>query len=770
MSSFFIWSALSSNSYGSYGLNVQNANNSPGTPIILYPWGGGAPNELWTLDSDNHLLTGLGPDLVIGIESNAVVLCALSAGDSSQQWVLSNGMLQNQQNSMVISAVGDPQSGFTLTLIDAPTTPSPNQVWQYAYNLPLPVSFVAQWCNIQATTSQGDLYFLDTDASQTVSGTAAVLRAPVSSSVTQRWLITPDGRVLNNGGSQLVLSFAGAVQGGSGNEVTVSSQSNPVGSTQQWSFEDYCLINVGSSVGGVTEYLTSIDGNVQTITTTPDNWLWFNRLPQSPLPIITTAGPQPFPDFQGSTGQTQAYQSILSSLQAKGFFPGDLRANYPNLDLTADFGLWGAEINLISAPSSISPSDWSAVVNQLTTELNAVAAVQTLFANYNNYHSQLFESQEATVNSLIAAVGLEIGTPQEPFVSGSAFGILTNIAYVLLQAIPGDWTPFNFASIGSNIMQCVLNTTVGAPSGPGQISPSPFQVRVSALWQQLNANFLAMLTSAGNMFNAILCDYGKLSATFALIQSSGPDSLSWTAEVTSQLIAASQSGFSLGVLQMLMPAKYQIYWINQKTNTLSNIPANLQMSSSQLSDGSWNVYWIADSTDSNAVPSSYLVEALTGNPNGELPSDVFLSQNGWGFAQAEMGEITIDWGTSQINVMLCNQTFNYLVVSMDPKNAGEKGANICAYGSAMIWDTWGAGDGLNMYFSIMDYMISTTDPVITFLASIASAQGSTPTVSNIVTSSGYQLSSPICNIGFDSDSYGSITGTVQVTITYFPVP
>jgi hypothetical protein len=62
MSSVFIWSALSSEAQRSYGLNVSGCDNWAGAQIILYPWTGGAANELWTLDSDNHLITNMNPN------------------------------------------------------------------------------------------------------------------------------------------------------------------------------------------------------------------------------------------------------------------------------------------------------------------------------------------------------------------------------------------------------------------------------------------------------------------------------------------------------------------------------------------------------------------------------------------------------------------------------------------------------------------------------------------------------------------------------------
>jgi hypothetical protein len=751
MSSFFIWSALSSNTAGSYGLNVDGYNSSPGTPIILYPWTGGRANELWTLDSDNHLITGLGSDLVIGIDSsNAIVLCTLSTGDPSQQWILSNGMLQNQQNNMVISAAGDSESGYTLTLIDLPTTPSPNQIWQYADNLPMPVTYMPQWNLFQGWSQASGSVFLDVGEFFAVAWNAA------SGADSQNWIITPDGRILNSDNVNWLLT----TQNGT-SDLMVLNQSQPLSSSQQWTYGADYIANVGSG-----QYIDiGSNGSAIVAPPPPPSSFWITKLPPDPLTPVATAGPQPFSDFQITEGQSQAYAYIVQTLNQQGYFTGDLRATYTNLDFTANFASWGVEIESgIPCPEGISQADWGAVCTQLSLELQAVAATQTLLINYQVLHDGVFSAQQAMVSSNISLLQLE----DTVNVNGHAWMICDNIFYTILESIPFVNFPLNPFAIFGNLLQSVINITTAVTSGPGQVPPDPFQKQVSEYWDQLLDNFTAILTSTGDVFTAILSDWGKLSATYALINATGPDSLNWQPDTYNQVVSGVEPGFFMATIQMLMPGKYMIYSkIQDSDSPLSGIPAQCQTIVSYPDQGVWIVSWVGDRSNQNSYPDpDDVMGVIFKNTNGYPPQEFFQAAGSWGFLMAETG--SAGCGSSFVNVTLSNQSYQLLNVAMDPKDAGLKGATLAPYGSASIGDSWG-GEGLNMYFSVYDPMISTTsDPVITFEVTLTSETGSVPQVLNLSTNSGYYVSPPLINLGTDPEwSWGTVS-SVQMSVRYYP--
>jgi len=755
MSSFFIWSALSSNTVGSYGLNVDGYNSSPGTPIILYPWTGGRANELWTLDSDNHLISGLGSDLVIGIDSsNAIVLCTLSTGDSSQQWILSNGMLQNQQNSMVINAVGDSESGYTLTLINVPTTPSPNQIWQYADNLPMPVTYMPQWNRIQGWSQAQGSVFLD------ISEPIPVVKwSPDSGGSSQNWIITPDGRIVNDSVWPLLTSES------SSSILMVSPQIQPPSPTQQWTYGADYIVNVSSG-----QYINIASNGTAILTPPPSpSSFWITLLPLDPLTPVATAGPQPFSDFQITEGQSKAYAYIVQTLNQQSYFTGDLRATYTNLDFTANFASWGVEIESgISCPEDISPADWGAVCTQLSYELQAVPAIQTLLMNYEILHTDVFSAHKTKVQSNIELLQLEDSAK----VNGHAWMICDNIFYTIIESIPSfSKFPLNPFAIFGNLLQGVINITTAVTSGPGQVPPNPFQKEVSKYWDQLLANFTSMLTSTAEMFLAILSDCGKLSATYALINATGPDSLNWQPETTSQILKATLPSFSLSSMQMLMPGKYMIYMQLQDNNSpLPGIPPQCQTLvyfGEQEGGQQWIAYWVGDRSDKTKYPDPVdVMAAIFDKTSGYPPPEFFQAAGNWGFLTAYTG--TSGCATSSVDVNLSNQSYQQLNVAMDPKDAGLKGATLAPYGSAIITDSWG-GEGLNMYFSVYDPMISSTsDPVITFEVTLTEQYGGTPEVINISTNSGYYVGQPLINLGWDPAGSWGTDSSVQMSVHYYP--
>ncbi|KAK9365154.1 hypothetical protein V1509DRAFT_414691 [Lipomyces kononenkoae] len=774
----FIWSGMSdggsSGGYffgdGSYGLNVKDFVAEAGTQVIVYPWSGGRDNELWTIDSEGHIISQLNDQLVIGLDNSnppQTVLCQLSAGDQTQQWTIVNGMLQNCSTQTVMTATssGQPSTGWSVVL-EGPTggvTPD-NQYWQFASYFSASAAAVPQWTVIQSALSSGATSLvLDLQNDSTSVGTQVVLSDQDPGATTQQWISTPDGRILNYRGDQLVLSLGDSLGDGT-NYVNVQTQAVPANSSQLWTPQPggyYQNVNTG-------RYL-SVLGNQPT----PGAYLVtsdlgqgvsgqiFSSLPPNALGSVLAAGPLPFPAFEANSDQLAAYVSINQQLVALGDFLGDIRSTYTNTDLTSNYNLWANQIQQdLTCPSTIALHDWDFVSAQLQTELQAVTAVQTLFVNYSSYHTQAFAGQIALVNGLIADAGV---TNDGPDIGGVVLSVISGVLYTVLEAIPGGGASVNAFAVLGNIIQAGINIGV-AYGGAEKISADPFAVKVGDLWITLSAQFSNLLSATGTMETAILTDWGKLSQTFALIKSSGPDSLAWSPNLTPQLVQASVPGFTVSIMQMLMPAKYQIYsWLQNNGNLFSGVSPLVQRIESN-GNGTYTHYWIASGSDWHDYPIDDAMNACFAADNSGW--DFFHSATGWTFAQV-FSNYQPDV-TSYLSVTVSNQTYNTLIVSLtmiEGENRGNSNQTVYSYLSTSMLGYY--YDGLSMQVEIYDPNISSSNSIASFVAHQHDSvfEGASCWVDTENQNSGYSLGTAVCNTG----SYQNYSGAIQVTVFYNPL-
>ncbi|KAK9384319.1 hypothetical protein V1515DRAFT_618148 [Lipomyces mesembrius] len=714
----FIWSGTSNGGYsdgyllGSYVAEAR-------TQVILYPWCGGQDNELWTMDREGHIVSQLSSQLVIGLDGSDppyAVLCELSDGDPTQQWTVVNGMLQNSSTKAVMTASGQLSTGWNVVVVDGlPDGETPdNQYWQFAPYFSAPSAAVPQWNIIQsALSSDGTSLVLDLENGTASSGTQVVIVKQVPGSGTQKWMIIPDGRVLNYTGEQLVLGLGDPLGDGT-NYVNVQTQGMPAIDDELWvSQPDGLYQNSGTG-----RYLT-VSGNQpmqSSYLVTSDlgqelSGQLFSTLPPNALGSILAAGPQPFPAFQANSDQQAAYSYINQQLVNSGDFLGDLRATYINTDLTANFSDWVAQIRELFCPGTISVDDWTQV----------------------SYHSEEFAGQLALVQGLIADAGI---TNDGPNIGGVVLSVISGVLYTVLEAIPGDGAAVNAFAVLGNIVQAGINIGVAA-QGAGQISADPFEVEVGELWTTLNTQFNNLLAATAAMETAILSDWGKLSMTFALINSTGTDSLAWPPDLTPQLVTASTPGFTISIMQMLMPVKYQIYsWIQNNADE-------------------WLLYsyWIATAADWSDYPIDAAMNAC------------FAAANGWTFAQVYCNYQSDC--SNYLNVTVSNQTYNPLniVLSMvEGENRGNASPTVYSHMSSSLLGYY--YNGLSMQVDIYDPNVSSDRAVASFVAHQHDSvfEGANCWIDSPNQDSGYSLGTPVCNTG----SYQDSSGAIHVTVFYNP--
>ncbi len=281
-------------------------------------------------------------------------------------------------------------------------------------------------------------------------------------------------------------------------------------------------------------------------------------------------------------------------------------------------------------------------------------------------------------------------------------------------------------------------------------------------------NFNALLDATDTMKTAILSDWGKLHATDTLINlPPGPDTLAWPVDLTDRAIAASLPGFKASVMQMLLPAKYQIYISSQYNGQLMTGVSPLVQRLEDAGNNFTNLYWIADSTDDSDYPSDQAIRDVFGSNN---PSwDFFHSATGWTFAQTVKA-----LASNQLTVTVSNQTFNPLKVVLTMRAGDPSGATIvpicCPYMSCSLCGSYNK-DGLSMQVDIYDPNVSSDNPVASFVAHQADASWKAPDpwVDTPSQNSGYNLDAhPITNHG-SATPYDSYGGAIQMTVYYNPL-
>lgn len=715
--------------YQPYVLGIEGANKAPGMPVISWPMGVSDASQIWTMTGDGHILSQLN-GCALAWDDTHGRLATANCGDPAfpnQLWsVTADGYVENQLlgdevitwTSSGVSLAprwsNDPGHFQNWTLV-APTPPAggntPGAAWVYFRSA--------------LQDAEGTSCVFNVQGGSTAPGTNVIVW-PLGDVVgnNELWQITPDGRILSAQGNGLVLTL-GAPCGEGGNHVTVDKQKDPLPLTQLWDlstpnqirsvFSGEFVVPAGGTEGPIT-----LDGqDLLTAPGTPSSSYTWYTVPPSSLKDVMAQSPVPFPEFTGD--ESDAYDCIVTRLGITS-----LRAEYYDLDNTlSDFGSQIA--SWAQAPDGIPQDAWDTVRDQLLTEIRYADTARNLFVNYQTFHLALYVDHGVLLNELISDAGIVQGD-SEPQVGGIGLSVMEGLAYTALSAAPEA-----FPVVG-NLMEMGVNIALAASSGAGSISPDPFQVTVSELWKELSDDFDALLISMGNAELAILQDWGKLQRVHQLTQpqQGEGDPLYWDPNTTATLVNAARSGYIISVMQVLLPAKYQIY-TTHNGYCPDDCPASAKWQSGEV------MYWIAGRTN----PFEYPAEAMQKDiwANGVRQVDFFQSNAGWAFPAAsdEVGD-----GDSNATVTFNNLTPNMLRLTLDAPTAT---TDVWPYQSiclvlapsrrhqATTWD-----------FQIVD-VDSGLNQAATFTVQtdwpIAQAMSIAVTASNA--GSGYRLTPPVCN-------------------------
>ena len=775
--SYFIWSALNGDSGATcYGLNVADASGTLGAQIILYPWQGGQANELWSYESD-QFVTNLSSNLVLGIggavpglpEGCNYIVLVEKGTDGSEYWNVDpvTGMINNAKYPDLYLNVmgGQLQAGANL-ITYAAQPGAKNEMFAvlpaWAAGIQPSTSFQYFMNGLSQQQDGLNPFALTVQEGDTPLGVG--LAALGSEPANQMWQLTTDGRMLSLYGSGNVLAVGAQLDGVWGVQVdlqqipTTNGQQWSIGTSQSpqvldnWQLSQSLYVPGGSPYDSPTPVLQSPPSN-------PDpGFIWY-PMPANPLDSIITRPPQAFPFFTG--GQLTAYQAANELL---GFGQGDtpdFRGQYlnvgpyiPNTDLTTDI----STLENSPTPPNVLDCDWTAVVKVLANEVPMVLAVQTLFANYNSWYLWQFAGKGAILPGLITDAQMD-----DQNVNAVALAIAQGALYTALEAIP---------EIGG-VLGNVVNTAINAAVASRQASTTPFKSTVSTLYHDLSQQLTNIGGQATLMETAILSDWGKLQAVYPLtiLASNDPSSLSASALGEANLQVQTLRGYSISAMQMLLPAKYQIYeYAENNQYAVQGIDSWNQYVSPNRENGVYKKFWIADSTSSQSTPSQTCMQTDIWD-NGVSKDDFFNGVKGWGFARCYPLLVQPDSNAgvdcNGLVITITNQTPKAFTVNASPNSGqgitvnGPSTKTLQPYGSVSFIGYYTSGLAIDV--TIMDPNLPGSDSVASFTAhqNECLLAGADVTVDPSSASAGYQLTTPVCNSG----SYANkCPGALQIGI------
>jgi hypothetical protein len=619
---FYIESAASG-AGACYGLSVQGS-PQPGASVVLWPWKGGQQNELWSIDDNGHITSALAGGLVLGLGPaeagvTPIVLTAPSRTDPSQMWSFSaQGTIVNKADTGVVLAVsgGVGVEGASIVAAALEAGEVRSQVWSIAPIVP--VGQVTRWCFVQSGLSQTgeNACYYGLHVTKHLAKLQVVLSSWSGGQPAELWRFTDDGHLLS------ALGADGNLTLGLGLPVEGAPKSHYVGVeplvsgavAQTWSQQNGTICNGKSGdvltvQGGVAVLDTPI------ITAAPDGAAaqQWQLVPAFPLLEVLAQAPEPFPVFVGD--EAAAYASINTQLKLPDT---GVRGEYVILQPATLTSLKDS-LAQCTCPPGVSSQAWDAVVTQLTDELTCAVGVQEVVTSYLSFHTAMFSDQQAIVSQYGTDAQMDAGTT----IHGSALAIFSAVAEAGLNLIPDGGAIAAFINAGVVISQVADSATP---------IPDSFQVAYSALWGQLSTNFESLYTAVLNMAYVALSDWGKLRALYPLTLSTAVGGLALTTAAVAAIVKTSTPYFKQSVLQMLLPAKYHLwYGMQQNAYPVSCVPKEAQ---NVTPDGSgwWYATWITAIESDRDFPSQDVWNDVTGLGIVN-PEDFWMAQNGWNFAK-----------------------------------------------------------------------------------------------------------------------------------------
>ena len=585
-----------------------------------------------------------------------------------------------------------------------------------------------QWCFVASQLDQIGNLVLDIQGASLEPG-ASLIVWPRNGNANQLWSLNGTGQLVSklNG---FVLDVSG---GNTGSGARVISWLPRGTKNQLWTvnadgsitdqLNSFALdISGGSSSAGSAVVVNPRDTSLQS-----QQWV---LVPDYSFADILAMPQDGFPPFEGD--RLTAYQSISqqvvsgSGADNQGGIAQDIRQAYPLTDVTIPHSVDSS----YTKPAEVAQADWDFVVKQLNQEFLAVNNTRALFSSLGDYYDKAFFKDSLELSRLISASELQT--------SNSINGSIVSIFSGLMATVVGTLGPE--AAVLASMLAAGIQGAALSNAGSGN-----FQAAQSDLWDTLGDGFTQVNTALGNQQTQILSNWGPLQKVQNRILSDGPDSLQWSDSLTAKLLTASGPGTTVALLQMLMPARFQIAVYPQTTDSTkgSDYPEEARWVE-ELSDGFYNVYVLRDPTGNYQPGGGFLQKNLW--DNGVLPQNFFKATNGWeGFQYVYLLEA--DNPCNSLVTIVTNQTSRTLTV--DPADfigngsteLSRKRQTLPPAGSVMFITNYAFLNGNGLTIAIIDPVISSTNAVASFTTHQHDcvAEGADVWVDGISSNNGYSV-------------------------------
>jgi hypothetical protein len=674
-------------------------------------------NQMWQLAGDGSIVSAFNPNYVLGLEGTNAVLVQRQPGDASQQWELQwvqdskgvmLGTLRNKGNQQYLTG-GNPWS-WQPVFTQAMPAGGPTGMMQWYLQPPSPPT--GQLLSIRSVAA-GDSppMVVNIQGASMTPGTTTILYEAQPASPNIIWTYTLDGYLLSsvNPGIALGLNVNASVGSGSANGVaTYPKQPLDAGASfQQWSFTvvdaqagTYLIVNQ-QSMQALAISGTGNSDPLQLVTPDPtDQTQLWSVSPTYPLEVLLAQPAMGYPSF---TGDELAAYDYLNGQLGLTELETDLRSQYGNL--AAPLAGYQSRVNMIATavvlqhspkdkkpPADLPDSEAMVrVAGVLGEELTAAQAVQQLFQQLTMFHAEL--AIVATNATAAVIADAEIDTQSSQTVQISSAAIFEGLIYTILSAgslIPGEGEAAKglgmLLPVIANLYQTGVNTVSSYRQSKAQNAQKEkdeeifydFEGEVAQVQQFLVDSFEAVGNALAVMESAILGDSFKTRtvAAMAALPSSG-NSLFWPPEQGVTLIPRIVPGYEVGVLQALLPTKYQIYtgtWIQGSVGSnaaFDNIPPqnapsyciwDEEMNSSLEAS---TVYWIASVASHDAGYPGQATMDFLGKSSSVRWFNFYRRLGGWsGFASGEK------WlGDNQTILRFRNYTSTTLSIELKGNNA-----------------------------------------------------------------------------------------------------
>jgi hypothetical protein len=658
---------------------------SPPLGGYTLPQGQAALSQVWRKMIGGNIVSAINPNLALTGETEGgnITLAPLQSGSADQQWFWGYsqtlaaagskgevlcGVLQNAGQSQVLWGAGASDGVVTLQPA-ASANDTGNQLW---YVLPHAPAFSQSTTirNLGGADEVAGLFLSLPSNTDSSGGFPAMVNEQSGNPALSMWQFEFPGYIVSGTDPDVVLSLE--VGSGSTPQGPVYT-SNVIACPRQPDAQPFQLWSATAEGLIVNQYngqalaASAADASSKVITVAltgdpkTDLQLW-DFSPGIALQTTLAQPAVPFPDW--TSEQAIAYKAISQELG----LPDGVRAQYANL--AAPLGSYQLQMNLIllpiindgaaaagTKPSKEEVGNWISVVTQLNKEIAAVTAIQLLFQQVTALHLSLSQAQAMTLSELITGCALPDGLqtkiqPQKKKKSwiGDLIEGLTYTALNVAGSFIGDPEAGKELSMGAkfvkNGLPCIANlistgfaTSQGVQATKSSSTVSKYEtafnkamqnaynyeMTVLEMQQTLLSEFEAVGSALGQIEAMILSDWGKLRVVYDMTKSAGAmSSLYWPSTMTPIQANQMLSGYTIGVLQTLMPANSD-YTIDATMHAnYGNLisPAGWQNDGSFVennNDGTQNIY--------STTVNQQIMEVVWAN--GVDPVSFFRGINGW---------------------------------------------------------------------------------------------------------------------------------------------